>query len=73
MTTGGTTIEAPWCVLCGQRHAYRTPCDQRLLDELRLRVEKMAAISTGTGIYHTSNTTFVRMATAYLPQENQNG
>jgi len=33
----------------------------------------MNATYGAVGIYHTSNTTFVRMAAAYLPEENQNG
>ena len=71
--TRSDTTQAPWCCLCGQRHAWGTPCDQSRLDELRVRVEQMNATYGAVGIYHTSNTTFVRMAAAYLPEENQNG
>jgi len=65
--------EAPWCSLCGQRHSFGTPCNQRILDELRVRVEQLLDIYRAAGIYHTSNTTFVRMATAFLPEEDKNG
>jgi hypothetical protein len=65
------TTEAPWCALCGQSHAWGTSCDPQRTDELRRRVAKMADDHAAFGIYHTANTTFVRLATAYLAQENQ--